>query len=302
MCSSGGGFFSNLKRQVEEELAKNKELKKSVEKLQKDGTLNKAAEAAEKAARRAARVSEKVGSKTKDQAIRAAEQAKEAAAKASEQASKTKETLSSTGTKISESSTVSRLTETFRSFTRQSEEKARETAERASETTEKLKSKVTDSAEEVGRSSVAKNLKETVSSFTAHPTVASAAETLRETKVLEGWGDAARELFGQKKQMRKVKVSSPPPVANESDAEDKEGDEEEEEEPTASYEGPGALMHVEVEKTGWQKFSERLSKTPIIEDILSGTKRARRVVGRSKVGKAAGEAKTAVDDMREELR
>lgn len=69
-----------------------------------------------------------------------------------------------------------------------------------------------------------------------------------------------------------------------------------------AYEGPGALMHVEVEKTGWEKFAERLSKTPIIEDILSGSKKARRVVGRSKVGKAAGEAKTAVDDMKDELR
>jgi len=287
---SGGGFFSNIRDSIERELSKNKDFKESVSKLRKDRNLQNLADKTSEATRKFAETSkvaaEKAAEHTKLAAEKAAEQTKlaaehtklaaeKAAEKAKLAAEKTKEAAEKTGEK-------SGFTDRFTRFGKSSSEAAEETIHSFEKSTSSFKKTVSSNP--------------FVKSLSSNETLNSVSSSIKEAGLLDGWGDAARELFGAKKKVRKVQVSAPPSSAVDSD----ENDDDDEEENV--YEGPDALTTVAQEKTGWQKFSERLANTPIIEDILSGTKKARRVVSRSKVGKAAGEAKTAVDDIKDELR
>jgi len=298
--STGGGFFSNLKKQVEQELAKSKELKEGMDKLKHDKSLKQAAHKAEGAASKTAQGLGSMGSKAKDAAQRAAEKAKEAAEKAAQAAAERSSTLTESGGRFS------RFAEKVKSFGGAVGTKAKTTAEAASERSEKLKEtvgeKVSKAASEASETSFARQaaerLKTSNQTVSKNPYVQTVVTAMKDAKVLEGWGDAARELMGKKKTMRTVKVATPPDMAPPRE----DGEEEEEEEEKDAYTGTAALMSVEAEKSNWEKFSERLSRTPIIEDVLDGAKRARRVAARSKVGKAAGKAKSTMDDMKEEAR
>ena len=290
----GGGFFSNIRDSIERELSKNKEFKESISKLRKDKNLQDLTQKTADATRKFAKTSESLAKDAASRASRAAEKAAETSKVAAEKtkvaAEKTKQAAESAAEKTKDFSEKSGFSKKFSRFGKSSAESAEETVNKAKDTMNKTKESMDKAASSFKKQVESNPFFKTISS---NETLSSISSSVKDAGLLDGWGDAARELFGTKKKVRKVQVSAPPPQ----DSSDVENDDDEEE-----YDGPSALTNVEQEKTGWQKFSERLSRTPIIEDILSGTKKARRVVSRSKVGKAAGDARTAVGDIKDELR
>ena len=292
-----GGFFSNIRESIERELSKNKEFKESISKLRKDKNLQDLTEKTAEATRKFAKTSESLAKDaadlTKSAAERAAETSKVAAEKTRQAAESAAEKTKQAAEKTKDFSDKSGFSKKFARFGKSSSETAEETLNKTKDTVNKTKETLDQTLDQAASALKNNPFFKKVSS---NETLSSISSSVKDAGLLDGWGDAARELFGTKKTVRKVQVSSPPPQDSSEDKVDEEEEEEDE------YDGPSALTNVVQEKTGWQKFSERLSQTPIIEDILSGTKRARRVVSRSKVGKAAGDAKTAVDDIRDELR
>ena len=290
-----GGFFSNIRDSIERELSKNKEFKESISKLRKDKNLQDLTQKTADATRKFAKTSESLAKDAASRASRAAEKAAETSKVAAEKtkvaAEKTKQAAESAAEKTKDFSEKSGFSKKFSRFGKSSAESAEETVNKAKDTMNKTKESMDKAASSFKKQVESNPFFKTISS---NETLSSISSSVKDAGLLDGWGDAARELFGTKKKVRKVQVSAPPPQ----DSSDVEKDDDDEEE----YDGPSALTNVVQEKTGWQKFSERLSKTPIIEDILSGTKKARRVVSRSKVGKAAGDARTAVGDIKDELR
>ena len=59
-----------------------------------------------------------------------------------------------------------------------------------------------------------------------------------------------------------------------------DGEEVEEEEEEAPYDGPSAIVHVKEPQNAWESMKQRLSESPLIQEILKNSR---------KIGKAAGE-------------
>lgn len=260
--------------------------------------MNKAAEQAEKMAEKAAKDFGSLGEKAKERAEKAAELAKDAADKAAEKASRTT-------SKVSDSKSASRFSDLTKKMSEKMFGVGKEASDRAKttlkDTSSDIGEKVSKARSQASESKIGAEARKRFDDLNSSSTFRAVKKAVDDAKLLEGWGDAARELLGSPKKKRVVKVASPPSENAYSSTTDGENEKEEDDD-RQDYDGPDALMAVKEERTGWERFAERLSQTPIIEDILKGSKKARRVVGRSKVGKAAGEAKTAVDDIREELR
>lgn len=109
---------------------------------------------------------------------------------------------------------------------------------------------------------------------------------------------------GEKRSLLKTKVEqaeSYRPARPKSDG-DEDGEMEEEEEEEA-YAGPTALVHVKEAQSAWEAMRSRLGESPVIQEILKGSRRATRAIGETPVGQkaadAAGNVKDRIDDARE---
>ena len=96
--------------------------------------------------------------------------------------------------------------------------------------------------------------------------------------------DAWKEMTGEERETmlsRKVEQATsyrkPKKKKLNEDGEEIDDDEEEEE---VAYDGPSALVHVKEPQNAWESMKQRLSESPLIQEILKNSK---------KIGKAAGE-------------
>lgn len=69
-----------------------------------------------------------------------------------------------------------------------------------------------------------------------------------------------------------------------------------------AYDGSTSLRVVDQPRTAWQRLSERLSRTPLIQEILGAGEEAKETLGRSAVGRGASAARRTLSDRAEDLR
>eukprot|EP00941_MAST-03F_sp_MAST-3F-sp1_P002622 g2622.t1 len=320
-------FFSNLKKQFEEELSKNKDLQKNLDKVGAD---------LEKARERAAKVAQQTADATKEAAKKTADVTKDSAGKASEWVEKAgsrsgateklKEAARKaqdaaeaagdrTGVKSAEDAKETLkgfrgiIDRTFGSFRKEAETTKEKIAKQASEASfvKETRAQFSKARDGVNQSPVFQRVYQQI-------------ESIKQSGVTDGWGDAYNELLGRKEKGRggRVKVHrSAAQKAKEAMDEMRGEDETEEEmkkrmaeEKASEWDddeekeiiGDGALRVVAQEKGAWEKISERLSSTPLISDILRQGGKAAEAAKKTKAAEAARRAGTAANEFAEDVR
>jgi import inner membrane translocase subunit TIM44 len=266
------GFFSNLKKQFDEELEKNEDLKKSFEEL------NKTKEKLENVEKIAKKKMQEVSSKTGE----AAKNFQEKASSASQKMKDQYDEAISTAAKLKQ----------------EEEEKAKK---------EKLQSdaEANTSGEQNPKSNQPEGEKSEDPTQAARTFIGNFFSGLKQKKEnlvspitrdrwRREWGEAVKELFGDNKKrtvdeaLSSVKTTKAEPAP-------KEGEEKQ------AYDGPTALVAVKEDESAWQKISARFRETPIIQGMLDAAKQAARTNAGKKVREGAKMAKDKVSDTREDL-
>lgn len=116
-------------------------------------------------------------------------------------------------------------------------------------------------------------------------------QKVSESEILDGWGDAAKELIGKNKNRRKVvqlHTTEPKPMHAEAEGE--------------MAETGSAIMNVSQPKSSWQRITESIRETPLISDMLKSAAAVNKEFAQSDAGKAATKAKNSFSDTAFDLR
>lgn len=116
------------------------------------------------------------------------------------------------------------------------------------------------------------------------------------SSVVENVSEGYNELLGKKKSSLERKV-----YQAESYRPTKE-DTEEDTEQAPAYDGPSSIVEVKGAKSSWESMKDRLSESPIIQQMLKSSKKASQVIGETHVGKKAQAVNQSVKDRVEDIR
>lgn len=313
-------FFKNLKKELEKSLAQNKDLQENMEKVGAD--LQSARERASNFTEQATNVVSKAGEATKEAAKRTAEATKESAGKAGDWAQKAGDRTGTTERIKQASDAASSAAEgagerigvrslddassvlvNMRKKTKNLYESMKASVGQTTTTARKQFAEneyVKDTAEKVSQvsSEVEKN--------SAFKTAQNQYHVVRQSGILDGWGEAFDELVNNKKKKR-VKVPVSQSTTKKTDGEANTNKSSEWDEDTSENEedkeiiGDGALRVVAQEKGSWERMAEHLKEAPIIADILKGSKKLSSAARKSSAGKAARKVGDGASELKEDL-
>jgi hypothetical protein len=323
-------FFGDLKKALQEEVSKSKDLKDATAQVQQqfsqtakstDKEAAKQAQAAKEAAQQTAEAARKAAEQTADAARKAAAKSQEKLKAATEGTTRqAQEAAQGAKQKVQEMSqqaakkagefveqTVSKLRSIFSSTLDDAAMRAQKLKERATEAVKEdfdaLKSteEFKNITKEVGDAS--SKFSETVSKAKAK--VSSSQALADDTSLLNAmrrtanealgettWKDEFKAIFKPEKKVKKIKLAG---VASQ---QDKKG--QQQQQPT--YDGPSAVMNVAQPQTGWQAFAQRLGNTPLISKLLEQSREANKKFAETGTGQAVKGAINTTKDLRDELR
>ncbi|DBA01660.1 TPA: hypothetical protein N0F65_010311, partial [Lagenidium giganteum] len=265
------GFFSDIKKQIQNEMENNEELKKSLQELQ---ATKEKLQSVEKAAK----------DKMQEMSTMSEEAQKAFRDSAASASQKLKDSVEESVKNATAASNAQKETQENKQPAQNAEAKEGEDANAKADESEQIPHEP----------SQLDNARAFASKWFSK--ISEQKNKVINPKVKREWQEAARELFGSKeKQSVDDALSS---VRTPSVAKPKKSVDDEE---AAEYTGPSALVAVKEDVSAWEKIGARFREAPIIQGILDAAKKAARTDAGRKVGEKAKFAKDKIGDAREDV-